>query len=124
MHRRVNPHRDLIGVLAGDPFIHVEKVAVTIRDCILSQALNGVGKIQVDSQTARTDTPTFVANFFSRSRGDIARRKVPVAGIFAFQEIVPFIFWDLVRRTRVAFFLGTQTRPSFRSDSDINVSFD
>ena len=68
MHGRINAHRDLVRILAGDLFVHIEEVAVALADDLFAQAPDGVRKIQVNPQAAWPDPAAFVTNFLGRSR--------------------------------------------------------
>ena len=85
---REDPHRGLVSVLPGDVFIHLKKVAVALADRLLSEAVDGIGKIKVDAQAAGTDTAPLVADFLGGSRGNIAWREVAEARVFALEKII------------------------------------
>ena len=53
MHRRVDPHRRLVRVLAGDLGVHVEEVAVLGLDRLAAQPGDRVGEVEVDAEPAR-----------------------------------------------------------------------
>ena len=98
MHRRINPHRRLVGIFAGDLFVDVEKIAVALANRVFAEALDRVGKIEINAASARADAAAFIANFLGRARGDVARRQIAEARIFAFQIIIAVGFGNLVRR--------------------------
>jgi hypothetical protein len=66
MHRGIDPHRHAIGVFVGDPLVHLEQVAVAVRDAAGAQPLNRVAKIQIDAQTCWSDPSPFIADLFRR----------------------------------------------------------
>ena len=51
----VDPHRDLVGVLARDPLVHVEEVVVLLLDAVAAEALDGVGEVEVDPAAHAVD---------------------------------------------------------------------
>ena len=125
VRRRVDPHRDRVRVLAGDPLVHLEEVPVALRHDVLPEAADRLGEVEVDAvlPRARRRGPSrrpaspparrCRAGRGCRSSGRAARgssparsRGSPPAGGSSSGSC------------------GTQTRPSLRSDSDINVSLD
>ena len=59
---RVDPHRHLVWILSGDPFVHLEEVSIALANNWSAQTLDRIGKIQVHAQTCFTDSAAFVAN--------------------------------------------------------------
>src|SRR5262245_52138882 len=108
MHGRVNAHRLFVGVLGRDALVHLEQVAVALLDHAFAEALDRVGKIEVDAAPAGADAATLVADLFGRARRDVARRQIAVARVFAFEVIIALVFEDLVRAAAVA---GLLRRP-------------
>ena len=100
----VNPHRNIVGIFAGDLFIHFKQIPVTLPDCMFAQTLDGVGKIEIDAPAPGTDAATFVANFLCRARRNITRRKIAVTRIFSFEIIIAIGLRNFCRRF-VAVFL-------------------
>src|SRR6266480_1602777 len=98
MNGRVDPHRHLVGVFAGDLFVNLKQIPVAFPDHMFSQADDCVGKIEIDAATAWTNAAAFVANFFCRARRNIARRKVAVARVFSLEIIIAIGLRDFARR--------------------------
>ena len=98
MHRRINAHRCLIRVLAGDLFIHVEEVAVAFADFVVAQTFDSVGEIKINTETARPNASPLIANLLRRARSDVARGEVAIAGILAFEEIIAVRLGNPARR--------------------------
>ena len=89
------------------------------------EPLDRVGEVEVHAQAAGADAAALVAHRLGRARRDVARREVAEAGIPALEVVVALGLGDLVAAAAVSpARLGTHTRPSFRSDSLISVSFD
>ncbi len=103
MNGGVDPHRHFVGVFAGDLFIDFEQISVALPDCMFSQPLDCVGKIEIDAATAWANAPAFVTNFLCRARRNIARRKIAVARIFSLEIIIALVIRDLVRRFAAIF---------------------
>ena len=99
MRRRIDAHRHLVGVFVGDLLVHLEQIAVTLADGVLAQALDGIGKVQIDAPPARADAATVVALFLGRAGGDVTRGQIAEARILALQIIIALILGDLVGRT-------------------------
>src|SRR5438874_7222388 len=88
VNRRVNSHRNFVSVLGCDFLVDVEKISVTLADRLFSQPRDGIGKIEIDSTTAWSDTATFIAHFLGRARSDVAGRQISKAGVFPLQVII------------------------------------
>ena len=104
MDRRVNPHRRVVGIVAGDFFVDVEKISVTLADGRLAEARDRVLEVEINAAPARADAAAFVANFLGAARGNIARGEVAVARVFALEIIIAIGFRDVVRRPGAIFF--------------------
>src|SRR6476659_8317475 len=102
MRRRINAHRDFVWILGGDVGVHLEKIAVALFDDVASEALDGIGEIEIDAAAAGTDAAPFVAYFLRPARGDIARREVAEAGVFALEVVIALIFRNLIGTARIA----------------------
>jgi hypothetical protein len=63
MHRRINAHRALVGIFAGDLFVDVKKVPIAFADGVFSQARDRICEIQEDAAPAFADATSFIANF-------------------------------------------------------------
>ena len=88
MHRRVDAHRDLIRILAGDLLVHVEQVAIPLADNIFTEPLDGIRKVKIDAPPARADAAAGITGFLGRTGGDVPGREVAVAGILAFEIVI------------------------------------
>ncbi len=124
MDRGINPHRNFIGVFSGNLLVHVEEVAVFFANDWFTHAADGVREVQVNAHAARPDPAPFIADFLGVARSDVAGNQVSETRVAPLEVIVALVFGNLRRGPRIALFLGTQTRPSFRSDSDMSVSLD
>ena len=111
MDRGVNTHRGLVWIVARDAFVHIEEVAVLGGYCLGSVAFDNPTEVEEDAALDGADALALIDNRLGVATGDVARNQVAERRVLAFEEVVAFV-------------LGTQIRPSFRSDSDISVSFD
>src|ERR1051326_2960908 len=100
MHSGENAHRNFVAALAGNLFVHVEEIAVTLLHFLLAEPLDGAGEIEINTQSARADAAAFVANFFSGTRGNVARGEIAKTGVFAFEKIVAILFGNRAGRFR------------------------
>src|SRR5205807_461739 len=71
-------------------------------DDVAAEALDGIGEIEIDAASARTDAAAFVTNFLCPARGDVARREVAEAGVLALEVVVALGFRNLIGTARVA----------------------
>src|SRR5690606_17091046 len=85
-----------------DALVHLEEVAVALADGLLAEPFDGVGEVEVDAEAARSDAAPVVARLLGRARGDVARREVPEARVFALEVIVALGLGDLVGGALVA----------------------
>src|SRR4029077_17731727 len=76
VHRRVDTHGSLVGILAGDPLVHVEQIPVSFADNVDAQPFDGVGKIQVNAETGFSHTAALVAHGLRIARSYVARHQV------------------------------------------------
>ena len=84
----INSHRNFVRILAGDALVHLEQIAVAIRDDVLAKTLDGIGEIEIHAEAGVADSAAFIANCFRIARRDIARNQIAEAGIAALQIIV------------------------------------
>ena len=98
MDRGINAHRRVVGIFAGDLFVHVEEIAVAFANGVFAQALDRVREIEIDAAPARADAAAFIAHFLGAAGRNVARSEVAEARIFAFQIIIALGFRDFVRR--------------------------
>src|SRR6516162_4451227 len=94
MDGRINPHRYFVCIFAGNLFVHVEQVSVPLSDDFLAQAFDGVGKIKINPESARSDAPALIADLLGSAGGDIARGEVAKAGAFSLQDVVAVLLGD------------------------------
>ncbi len=92
----IDAHRDLRGVLVGDPLVHVEQVPVALVDGVLAEPVDGVGEVEVHAVLQRADAMTLVHDDLGGTRRDVARREVAEGGVQAFEVVVAVLFGDLV----------------------------
>ncbi len=96
VHGGVDPHRHPVGVLVGDPLVHVEEVAVLGLDRLAPHARDGVGEVQVDALAAGAHAPALVADVLRGAGGDVARDEVAEGRVDALQVVVALVLGDLV----------------------------
>ena len=122
-------HRGFIGVVVRNHLVHVEQVAVTVAHHIGAETLDGILEVEIYCITG-ADTVTGVAALLGGTRSDVAGTEVTEGGITALQIEVAVLVGDIGRFLLAGadgfgilfLFLGTQIRPSLRSDSLISVS--
>ncbi len=102
MHGGVDPHRDLVRVLRGDPLVHVEEVAVLVLHGLAAHPGDGVGEVQVDALAAGTDATPLVADVLRGAGGDVAGDEVAEGGVDPLQVVVALGLGDLGGRAGVA----------------------
>jgi len=102
----VDAHGLLVGIFGGDLFVDFEEIAVALADGGFAEALDGIGEIEIDAETAWADAAAVVGGFFGGAGGDIAWGEVAEAGVFAFEIVIAFGFGDLGWGTLVAFIFG------------------
>src|SRR5271157_3850281 len=109
-HRVVNggvdPHRDLVRILVGDPLVHVEEVAVALADRRYAETVDRFREIKIDAQPGLTHAPALVADLLGRPRGNVAGGKVAVARVLALQVIIALVLGNLSWWPRVSLLLG------------------
>ena len=121
----VNPHGNFVRIFIGDALVHLEQIAIALANYIHAESLYGVREIQIDAQAGLAHAAAFVANCFGVARRYVARHQIAEAGIAALQVIIALALPESAFGGRLSpGFIGTQMRPSLRSDSLINVSFD
>ncbi len=106
VHGGVDPHRDLVRVLGGDPLVHVEEVAVLLLDRGPAHPRDGVREVEVDALSAGADAAPLVADVLGGAGGDVARHEVAEGGVDPLQVVVAFVLGDLGGRPGVALGLG------------------
>ena len=103
---RINHHRVIIfhaidffcqfaRINVGDFFIHIEEVAVTLKNNVDAQTVDSFGEIEEYGQTGVVYTETCVATFFSGTAGNVTRNQVTECRIAAFQVVVAVFFRNI-----------------------------
>ncbi len=100
--RRVDAHGDPVGVLAGDPLVHLEEVAVPLGHRRPAQARDRVGEVEVDPQPAGADPAPLVADALGGAGGDVAGDQVAEGRVEAFQVVVALVLGDPLGAAAVA----------------------
>ncbi len=121
----VDAHRHLVRVLVGDALVHLEQVAVALLDDVLAEALDRLGEVEVHAvllRTRRRDRRRPRA--WSRATRRRAARGCRTRGSGARGSSRARRPGSGRASAVSSSCLGTHTRPSLRSDSDISVSFD
>ena len=122
---RIDAHRHLVRILAGDALVHFEQVAVALLGC---RACRGAGWHRRNRDRRRG--PSRRRRGLRRRRlWRCARRRRAAPGCRSWDSGAPGSNRARLRESgrgeRLSpFFSGTQMRPSLRSDSLISVSFD
>ena len=102
MNGWVDLHRRLVRVVAGDLLIHLEEVSIAGADGIFAVAGDGIGKVEIHSQSGNCDTAFVIAGFFGGPGSDVAWAKVAEGGVLALKIVVAIFLGD-VRRFLFAF---------------------
>ena len=101
VHGGVDAHRHLVGVLARDPLVHVEQVAVLLRDGLGAHPLEGVGEVEVDAAAEvadlGADAAALVADVLGLTARDVARHEVAERGVDPLEVVVAVLLGDLAR---------------------------
>ena len=93
--RRVDAHRDLVGVLARDALVHVEQVPVARPDGVDAEALDGGREVQVHAVLQRTDAAPLVDDGLRVARRDVTWHQVAERRVLALQEVVALRLGDI-----------------------------
>src|SRR5690554_838780 len=94
MDRRINFHGDFIRILARNLLIHVKKISVLTPYSFFSVPGNDIPEIKKHGFTCFIYPPSFIANVFGISGGNIPWNEVAKGRIPSFQVIVPvFVFY-------------------------------
>ena len=93
----IDLHRRLVGVLAGDLFIHLEKVAVAGLDRLFAEPVDRVAEVEEHPESRLGHPPAFVADLLRGSRGDVARREVSERGILALEKEIASVLGNVFR---------------------------
>ena len=106
VHGRVDSHRNLVGILAGDPLVDLEEVAILLPDLLQPEPLDGVAEVEIDAVSARPHAAALVADLLGRARGHVARHEVAEARVAALQVVIALVFGDVVGPPGVSLLLG------------------
>ena len=102
VHRRVDPHRHLVGILVGDALVHLEEIAVLLLDLLPAEPADRLRKVEVDAEPRLAHAAALVADALGGPRGNVARGEVAEARVHALQVIVALGLRNLSRRPLVA----------------------
>ena len=105
---RVDPHRHLGGILAGDALVHLEQVRVALVDRSLTEAGDGVGEVEVHPVLQWPHPAAEVDGALGGARGDVPWGEVPVARVEPLEVVVAVGFRDEVGRSRL---VGVERHP-------------
>ena len=94
VHSGVDAHGTIVSVLSGDVLIHLEEVAVAFLDGFLTETLDGIREIQVNTESSRADSPALDAGLLGRAGRDVAGCEIAVARVFALEEVIAIILRD------------------------------
>jgi len=97
VRRRVDAHRHLVWILAGDALVHVEEVAVPLSDHALAEATDGVGKIEVHTVLLGPNSLPGVHGTLCRTGRDVSGCEVAKARIEPLQVVVALVLGNEVR---------------------------
>src|SRR6185295_12355157 len=104
--RRIDPHRHLIRVFAGDALVHLDEVPVALLDRGAPEAGDRVAEVEVHAVLQRSDPPARVHLALRGTRRDVARDEVAEGGVAPLEEVVAVLRWDLVGWSLIAELLG------------------
>src|SRR5215471_16392398 len=107
----IDAHWHCVGILAGDPFVHVEQVAIAFANDVLAEAPDRVGEIQVDAESAFSYSSTFIAYELRIARCDVAWDKISETRIFPLKVVITLVFRNLVRAPSIVFLLRNPDPP-------------
>ena len=95
VHRRVDAHRGHVRVVAGDPLVHLEEVAVLGLDGVAAEPGDRVGEVEVDAEAAGADAAALVADVLRGAGGDVARHEVAERRVDPLEVVVAFVLGDV-----------------------------
>ena len=101
----IDPHRHLVGILGGNPFVHLEQVAVARLDDLDAEAVDGFLEVEIHRKPGVADAEPFVRLLLCGARRDVARHEVAEARVAPFEVVVALRVRDLIRRPRIALLL-------------------
>ena len=81
VNRRIDSHWNFVRILARNPFVHIEQISIPLTDTLFAETFDGVGKVEVNAETAFPDALAFVAYSLCIARCHITRYQIPEAGI-------------------------------------------
>ncbi len=92
----VDPHRDDVGILAGDPVVHLEQVAVLLLDDVSPVSGDGIGEVEIDAVLERADAHALIDNGLGVAGGDVARDQVAERRVLLFEVVVALGLGNLI----------------------------
>ena len=99
VHGGVDPHRHHVGVLTGDPGVHVEQVAVLLLDRIPAEPLDRFREVEVDTAAYAfhlgADSAPLVAHVLGLPRRDVTRDQVAERRVDPLQVVVAVLLGDV-----------------------------
>ena len=98
----IDHHGRGIRIFIGDAVVHLEEVAVLRLDVVASEALNGLGEVEIDRLAGGSDAAPLVAHLLGVARREVARNQVAEAGIFPLEIVIALRFGNLVGGPLVA----------------------
>ena len=96
MDRRVDSHRDFVGVLGCDLLVHVEEVAVLASHHVFAIPLDGGSEVEINRQARRPDTKAGIAPFLRCAGRDVAWGEIAIRRIPPFEVVIAFVFRNLI----------------------------
>ena len=101
VHGGVDTHRDLVGVVARDPLVHLEEVPVASFDRRATVPPDGVSEVEVHGLPGGSDAAAVVADGLRVARRHVPRDEVAEARVLALQVVVALRLGDVLRRALV-----------------------
>jgi hypothetical protein len=91
MDSRINLHRLLVRVIAGDFLIHLEEVSVAGPDSIFTVTFDSVLEVKEDPESSGSYPASFVAAFLSSPGSNIAWAEVTKRRILSLEIVITLI---------------------------------
>src|SRR5690606_16325881 len=105
VNSRIDPHRSLVGIIAGDLLVHLEEVSVAGLDRLSSLPVDRILEVVVDGNAGRSDPTTFVDDLLGVSRSNVAWDEVSETRVLPLEVIVTLLFGDIPGATVVPLLL-------------------
>src|SRR5690606_25609636 len=93
----VDAHRHFVGVLVGDPLVHLEQVPVAVGDDVGPHPLDRGAEVEVDAVVEGADPLAGLDHAHGGPGGDVAGDQVAEGGIHPLQGVVAILLRDLAR---------------------------